>query len=116
MKAVYKLENYDYNIHSKQPEVTELIIKLVRDRYNDKQAGAILQDYTSLYGTLFQRYNSKSGRYIKLTRTSVSNRKNNRYKPDRTGTIENTEQGISDSGVNGFQQFQIRPDNGFENG
>ena len=116
VKAVYKLENYDYNIHSKQPEATELIIKLVRDRYNDKQARAILQDYTSLYGTLFQRYNSKSGRYIKLTRKSVSTREDNRYEPDRTGAVDNTGQGSSDSGVNfDFPQFQMRPDNGFAN-
>ena len=116
VKAVYKLENYDYNIHSKQPEATELIIKLVRDRYNDKQARAILQDYTSLYGTLFQRYNSKSGRYIKLTRKSVSTREDNRYEPDRTGAVDNTGQGISNSGVNfDFPQFQMRSDNSFAN-
>lgn len=116
VKAVYKLENYDYNIHSKQPEATELIIKLVRDRYNDKQARAILQDYTSLYGTLFQRYNSKSGRYIKLTRKSVSNRENDRLESDRTGVSQDVGQGVSDRIIEDDNlQFQMRPDGGFSN-
>lgn len=114
--AVYKLLNYDYNIHSKQPKVAELLIKLERNGYNDKQARTILQNYTSVYGTLFQRYNNKSGKFVKLTRESIPNRKNDRLESDGTGTSENVEQGIPDSGVdNVFPQFQMRPDNGFAN-
>ena len=72
-----------------------------------------MQNYTSLYGPLFERYNRKSGKYIKLTRKSVPNREDVGIESDRTGIFENAEQGISDSGVNDFPQFQMRTNDDF---
>lgn len=111
--AVYKLLNYDYTIHDKKADVTKIIIRLEKEGYNDKHIRAVLQNYTSLYGPLFERYNRKSGKYIKLTRKSVPNREDVGIESDGTGISENAEQGISDSGVNDFPQFQMRTNDDF---
>ncbi len=106
--AVYKLLNYDYTIHDKKADVTKIIIRLEKEGYNDKHIRAVLQNYTSLYGPLFERYNRKSGKYIKLTRKSVPNREDVGIESDGTGISENTEQEISDSGVNDNIEYQQR--------
>lgn len=106
--AVYKLLNYDYTIHDKKADVTKIIIRLEKEGYNDKHIRAVLQNYTSLYGPLFERYNRKSGKYIKLTRKSVPNREDVGIESDRTGISENPEQGISDSGINDNIEYQSR--------
>ncbi|MGN0450474.1 MAG: hypothetical protein ACI4G0_08995 [Ruminococcus sp.] len=67
MKAVYKLLNYDYTIHDKKADVIKIIIRLEKEGYNDQHIRAVLQNYTSLYEPLFEKYNRNSGRYIKLT-------------------------------------------------
>lgn len=106
--AVYKLLNYDYTIHDKKADVTKIIIRLEKEGYNDKHIRAVLQNYTSLYGPLFERYNNKSGKFVKLTQESIPSRKNDRLESDGTGTSENVEQGVSDSGVNDNIEYQQR--------
>ncbi|MGN0489842.1 MAG: hypothetical protein ACI4HO_11320 [Ruminococcus sp.] len=106
--AVYKLLNYDYTIHDKKADVTKIIIRLEEEGYNDKHIRAILQNYTSLYGPLFEKYNRKSGKYIKLTRESVPNRGNVEVESDRTGISKNAEQGISDNEVADNIKYQSR--------
>ena len=69
-----------------------------------------------MYGTVFKEYSGESWLVISEPRESVPNREDVGIESDGTGTSKNAEQGISDSGVNDFPQFQIRPDNGFENG
>lgn len=95
ISAVYSLENYDYNIHSKQPNIIKTISELERMEFNEKQTRTILQSYTSVYGTIFKKYNSKSGKFIKLTRKSDSNRTNAEIQSQRGRTPENAQQGIS---------------------
>lgn len=113
--AVYKLENYDYNIHSSQSDASKLILELERNGYNDKQTRTILRDYASLYQTVFKRYNNKSGRFVKLTRESVSNRENVGVESDRTGAFEDAGQGVSNGRLDEDIKFQQRSDGGFSN-
>ena len=109
------MENYDYNIHSSQSDASKLILELERNGYNDKQTRTILRDYASLYQTVFKRYNNKSGRFVKLTRESVSNRENVGVESDRTGTFEDAGQGVSNGRLDEDIKFQQRSDGGFSN-
>lgn len=113
--AVYKLENYDYNIHSSQSDASKLILELERNGYNDKQTRTILRDYASLYQTVFKRYNNKSGRFVKLTRESIPNRENVGVESDRTGAFEDAGQGVSNGRLDEDVKFQQRSDGGFSN-
>lgn len=108
VKAVYKLENYEYNIHEEQLDFETILDELRRYDKNDEHAKTILENNTRLYGTVFKEYSGESWVIISKPRTSVSNRKNNRYEPNRTGTVIDTEQGISDSGVNDNIEYQQR--------
>jgi len=54
-----------------------------------------LQNYTGMYGTLFKRYNSVSRKFVKLTRESVSDRRNIKETADGAGTYENSEREVS---------------------
>ena len=105
--AVYMLENYDYNLHENQTDATKIILELQKGGYNEKQTGTILQNYTSVYGTIFKRYNSKSRRFVKLTRESASIRENYRKESARTGTLGVIGEEFSDSGV---KLYQARPE------
>lgn len=98
--AVYKLENYDYNIHDEKIDATQTIIDCEENGYNDKQTGTVLQNYALLHNTIFKKYNNENGRFVELTRKGISNRKDDRQEPNRTGVSENAGQGISDSGIN----------------
>ena len=48
-----------------------------------------------MYGTLFKRYNSVSRKFVKLTRESVSDRRNIKETADGAGTYENSEREVS---------------------
>lgn len=98
--AVYKLENYDYNIHDEQLDVETILDELKRCDENDKLAKSILGNYSTLSGTIFKKYNKKSGRFIYLTRGSDENLQYSEEEPKRTGISGNAEQGVSDSGIN----------------
>lgn len=74
---------------------------------NEKQTRTILQNYTSVYGTIFKRYNSKSRRFVKLTRESASIREDNRKESVRRGSLGVIGEEFSDSGV---KLYQARPD------
>ena len=54
-----------------------------------------MQNYTGMYGTLFKRYNSVSRKFVKLTRESVSDRRNIKETADGAGTYENSEREVS---------------------
>lgn len=103
--AVYKLENYDYNIHDGSLNVAQTIIDAMEENYNDKQAK-----------TVFKKYNNASGRFINLTRESIPNRENDRLESNRAGISENAGQGVSNSGVEeDFTQYQLRDNNVISN-
>ncbi len=73
VKAVYKISNYDYNIHDNIPNAFDTLI--MRERLKDnatsrrerdrieKQTRAILESNSALYGTVFSKYNGQSNRF-----------------------------------------------------
>ena len=95
VKNVYLIENYDYNIHSNEINVLQILSDYEGEEYSEKQTRAILQNYTGRYGTLFKRYNSVSRKFVKLTRESVSDRRNIKETADGAGTYENSEREVS---------------------
>ena len=95
VKNVYLIENYDYNIHSNEINVLQILSDYEGEEYSEKQTRAILQNYTGMYGTLFKRYNSVSRKFVKLTRESVSDRRNIKETADGAGTYENSEREVS---------------------
>ena len=95
VKNVYLIENYDYNIHSNEINVLQILSDYEGEEYSEKQTRAILQNYTGMYGTLFKRYNSVSRKFVKLTRESVSNRRNIKETADGAGAYENSEREVS---------------------
>lgn len=116
VKAVYKLENYDYNIHDEQFDFETILKALEGKDESEEFAETVLDNCKSVYGTIFRKYEAKSCKFINISRKYNKTLQHNSVEPDRTGTIENTEQGISDSRVDDdFPQFQMRPDNGFAN-
>lgn len=108
VKAVYKLENYEYTIHEEQLDFETILDELRWYDKNDEHAKTILENNTRLYGTVFKEYSGKSWVVISEPRESVPNRENAEIKPDGTGTSENVEQGVSDSGVNDNIEYQQR--------
>ena len=66
-----------------------------------------------MYGTVFKEYSGESWLVISEPRESVPNREDVGIESDGTGTSKNAEQGISDSGVNDFPQFQMRTNDDF---
>ena len=95
VKNVYLIENYDYNIHSNEINVLQILSDYEGEEYSEKQTRAILQNYTGMYGTLFKRYNSVSRKFVKLTRESVSDRRNIKETADGAGTYGNSEREVS---------------------
>lgn len=95
VKNVYLIENYDYNIHSNEINLLQILSDYEGEEYSEKQTRAILQNYTGMYGTLFKRYNSVSRKFVKLTRESVSDRRNIKETADGAGTYENSEREVS---------------------
>lgn len=93
--AVYKLENYDYNIHDDEIDITKFIIEKEVMKSNEKQTCAILQNYTLLYGTLFRKYRSESRKFIKLTRESNQNRQDVGIKSNGVGVNQKIGQELS---------------------
>ena len=79
-----------------QIDILQILADYEREEYSEKQTGTILQNYTEMYGTLFKRYNNFSGEFIKLTRESISNRRNIEKEPDRARTVDDTEREFSE--------------------
>lgn len=114
--AVYKLENYDYNIHEKQLDFETVLDELRRYDKNDELAKTILGNYSILSGTVFRRYDRKSGKFISITQKRDKNLQHNSIESDRTGVSQDVGQGVSDRIIEDDNpQFQMRPDGGFSN-
>ena len=89
IKAVYNLGDYEYNIHDGIDNVAEILIKTIEeDGYGTKQAEAVLQEYSTLYGTLFKKYNPQNEEFTNLTRESDTDRETDKQKPSGTGVSE----------------------------
>ncbi|MGN0502465.1 MAG: hypothetical protein ACI4HN_06030 [Ruminococcus sp.] len=108
VKAVYKLENYEYTIHEEQLDFETILDELRWYDKNDEHAKTILENNTRLYGTVFKEYSGESWVVISEPRESAPNREDVGIKPDGTGVSENAEQGISGSGVNDNIEYQQR--------
>lgn len=108
VKAVYKLENYDYNIHDEQFDFETILKALEGKDESEEFAETVLDNCKSVYGTIFRKYEAKSCKFINISRKYNKTLQHNSVEPDRTGTIENTEQGISDSGINDNIEYQSR--------
>ncbi len=93
--AVYKLENYDYNIHDKQFKLTTLLEILKRSDDNEKHARSILENNRSVYGTIFKNYSTKSCRFNDLTRKHNRNLQDVGIKSNRSGVNQNVGQELS---------------------
>ena len=52
-------------------------------------------DYSALSGAIFRRYNRKSGRFVKISRSGYKNLQYSDEKTDRAGISENAQRGIS---------------------
>ena len=114
VKAVYKLENYEYTIHEEQLDFETILDELRRYDKNDEYAKTILENNSRLYGTVFKEYSGESWVVISEPRESVPNREDVGIESDGTGTSKNAEQRIFDSGVKpDFPQFQMRPNDDY---
>ena len=103
VSAVYKIVNYDYNIHDNSVDTANVLVQLVEDGYNENDIKAALQNYDDLYGQVFQKFSNASGKYYQLTRRRVKNGKNSGGKPSGTGVSGQAQGGIS--GAQGNKQL-----------
>lgn len=73
VKAVYKLENYEYTIHEEQLDFETILDELRWYDKNDEHAKTILENNSRLYGTVFKEYSGESWVVISEPRESVPN-------------------------------------------
>ena len=96
VKAVYKVENYEYTIHEEQLDLETILDELRWYDKNDEHAKTILENNSRLYGTVFKEYSGESWVVISKPRESIHNRGNVEVESDRTGISEDAGQGISE--------------------
>jgi hypothetical protein len=101
---VYKLENYDYNIYSKKPNIAKIIIDFEREDYNYDFTREILLDYSRMYGTIFRKYNSRTGRFADIGRADRRNGKSFETKSQRGNNYQENQGNKSRI----TEQFQLR--------
>ena len=94
VSAVYKIVNYDYNIHDDTVDTANILVRLVEDGYNEIDIAATLQGFTDVYGQIFQKYSSSSGKPYSLTRRRVQNGRNSSKKSSGDGIQDSVEKGI----------------------
>ena len=63
IQEVYKLENYDYNIHSNEWNAAEFIVKHLKGEYSYEFTRYVLEDYSNMFGTIFRKFNKHTGRW-----------------------------------------------------
>lgn len=68
IQEVYKLENYDYNIHEKDLNVVSIISELERLNYGEKFRRQILLYYNEVSKTILKRFNVRTGRWNSVIR------------------------------------------------
>ena len=88
--SVYKLDNFDYNIHDDKENIAEIIVKAERDFIDESITTKILQNYSICYGTLFKKYSVKSGRYNEFFSNNKRNRKNSGQEITGSGISQGT--------------------------
>lgn len=88
IQSVYRIENYDYNIHDKMDNPIKYLINVEEGWLNEKRAKTILQSYQSLYGTVFRKYSRQSNKFVNYTRNSKKSIQDNPKESDRAGVFE----------------------------
>lgn len=68
IQEVYKLENYDYNIHEKDLNIVSIISELERLDYGEKFRRQILLYYNEVSKTILKRFNVRTGRWNSVIR------------------------------------------------
>ena len=68
IQEVYKLENYDYNIHEKDLNIVSIISELERLNYGEKFRRQILLYYNEVSKTILKRFNVRTGRWNSVIR------------------------------------------------
>lgn len=68
IQEVYKLENYDYNIHEKDLNVVSIMSELERLNYGEKFRRQILLYYNEVSKTILKRFNVRTGRWNSVIR------------------------------------------------
>jgi len=102
--AVYKIINYNYNIHDDTENTANVLVRLVEDGYDEIDIKAALQNYADLYGQVFQKYSKASGKYYQLTRRRIQNGKIGGGTSFGTGFFEQTQGEVS-----GDENIEIDP-------
>ncbi len=92
VRAVYKITDYDYNIHDDLVNIFDTIIQMERNEFDEELTKAILRDYQLQYKALFQRYNTKTGRYIRYPRGYYKNASGNSKSAVRTRVSNGNQQ------------------------
>ena len=109
--GVYKISNYEYNIHDKVPNAFDALSKMERDEIDESDARAILGNCELLFGSVFKKYNPQTGRYTKFTRSSIKSTSSYQKESSRTGVSDRAGQTgikyLSDRDENPFQDFEI---------
>lgn len=65
IQEVYKLENYDYNIHGDNPNISKYLIDTYygKSGINNELRRKILYNYLQVSGTILRRFNVRTGRW-----------------------------------------------------
>ncbi len=105
LNNVYKLENYDYNIHSGQPNIAELIIQLEEDGASDGLRRIVLQPYVNTSKTILRRYNQKSGKYVSVLKSKGTGRVNTEDSRINKSIGETVSQGDRKAEGYGFEEL-----------
>ncbi len=92
VRAVYIITDYDYNIHDDLVNIFDTIIQMERNEFDEELTKAILRDYQLQYKALFQRYNTKTGRYIRYPRGYYKNASGNSKSAVRTRVSNGNQQ------------------------
>ena len=104
VSAIYKIINYNYNIHDDTENTANVLVRLVEDGYDEIDIKAALQNYADLYGQVFQKYSNASGKYYQLTRRRIQNGKIGGGTSFGTGFFEQTQGEVS-----GDENIEIDP-------
>ena len=83
VNAVYDLQKYDRNIHDRTNNIAKFIVDSVRSGHSEKFRNKILSNYNELSGTVFRKYNARTGRFVNIRRKNNTNGKINGNKSRR---------------------------------
>lgn len=84
--AVYKLENFDYNIHEYRDDISKIIVEMEQKGYGKQKRNSLVSDIASTGTTILRRYSRKSGAFSLLTKGTSETSEDNGNETDRQRT------------------------------